>query len=66
MSGGVKEELRRLDERATAGLTARERRHLESALTKIVRNLEPIAPAADEADEVHSGLPGFTNPAATQ
>jgi MarR family transcriptional regulator, organic hydroperoxide resistance regulator len=53
LHGLVDEELRRLDERATAGLTAGERRHLESALTKIVRNLERIAPAADEADEVH-------------
>jgi DNA-binding MarR family transcriptional regulator len=48
LHGIVEEELRRLEERATAGLTREERRQLESALTKIVRNLERIAPAADE------------------
>jgi MarR family transcriptional regulator, organic hydroperoxide resistance regulator len=46
LHGLVEEELRRLDERATAGLTAGERRHLESALTKIVRNLQRIAPSS--------------------
>jgi DNA-binding MarR family transcriptional regulator len=48
----IDEELRRLEERATANLTREERRHLESALTKIIRNLEEIAPATDEAAEV--------------
>jgi DNA-binding MarR family transcriptional regulator len=48
LHGIVEEELRRLEERATAGLTREERRHLEGALTKIIRNLERIAPAADE------------------
>jgi MarR family transcriptional regulator for hemolysin len=48
----IEEELKRLQERATAGLTREERRRLESALTKIIRNLEPIAPAADEARDV--------------
>ena len=42
---------RLLQERATANLTAAERRHLESALTKIIHNLEGIAPAAEEADD---------------
>jgi MarR family transcriptional regulator, organic hydroperoxide resistance regulator len=48
LHGIVEEELRRLEERATAGLTREERRQLESALTKIIRNLGRIAPAADE------------------
>ena len=48
----IDEELRRLEERATANLTREERRHLESALTKIIRNLEQIAPATHEAAEV--------------
>jgi MarR family transcriptional regulator, organic hydroperoxide resistance regulator len=48
----VEAELKRLQERATAGLTADERRHLESALTKVIRNLERIGPGADEAGEV--------------
>jgi DNA-binding MarR family transcriptional regulator len=48
----IDEELGRLEERATANLTREERRHLESALTKIIRNLEEIAPATDEAAEV--------------
>jgi DNA-binding MarR family transcriptional regulator len=48
----IDEELRRLEERATANLTRQERRHLESALTKIIRNLEDVAPATDEAAEV--------------
>jgi MarR family transcriptional regulator, organic hydroperoxide resistance regulator len=42
-------ELRALEERATATLTATERRHLERALAKIVRSLEDVAPV-DEAD----------------
>jgi MarR family transcriptional regulator, organic hydroperoxide resistance regulator len=48
----VEAELKRLQKRATAGLTADERRHLESALTKVIRNLERIGPGADEAGEV--------------
>jgi MarR family transcriptional regulator, organic hydroperoxide resistance regulator len=36
----IDDELRRLEERATANLTREEGRHLESALTKIIRNLE--------------------------
>jgi MarR family transcriptional regulator for hemolysin len=51
LHGLIEEELKRLQERATAGLTPEERRHVESALTKIVRNLERIAPAANEAPE---------------
>lgn len=50
--GLVDEELRRLQERATGKLTREERLHLESALTKIIHNLEDIAPATDETDEV--------------
>jgi MarR family transcriptional regulator for hemolysin len=46
--GPVEEELRRLRERATAGLTPAEREHLERALAKIVGNLEAVAPPADE------------------
>jgi MarR family transcriptional regulator, organic hydroperoxide resistance regulator len=52
LHGTIEEELRRLQERATANLTAEERRHLERALTKIIRNLEAIAPATDEGDGV--------------
>jgi MarR family transcriptional regulator, organic hydroperoxide resistance regulator len=48
----IDEELGRLEELATANLTREERRHLESALTKIIRNLEEIAPATDEAAEM--------------
>jgi MarR family transcriptional regulator for hemolysin len=43
----VEQELHRLEERATANLTATERRHLEAALTKIIENLEAIAPPAE-------------------
>lgn len=50
LHGLVEDELRRLEERATAGLTAEEGRHLQSALAKIIRNLERSAPAADEAE----------------
>ena len=42
-------ELRALEERATATLTATERRHLERALAKIVASLEDV-PAVDEGD----------------
>jgi MarR family transcriptional regulator, organic hydroperoxide resistance regulator len=52
LHGLVEQELRQLEERATADLTAEETRHLESALTTIIRNLERIAPPADEAREV--------------
>jgi MarR family transcriptional regulator, organic hydroperoxide resistance regulator len=51
LQGFIEEEIRRLEERATASLTPEERRHLESALSKIVRNLEEIAPTADELDQ---------------
>lgn len=51
LRGSIEEELRRLRERATADLTLEERLHLESALTKIIRNLEEIAPATDEEVE---------------
>ena len=41
-----------LAERATATLAERERRTLETALTKIIANLEPVAPIAEaEPDE---------------
>ena len=47
----IEEELKRLQERAPADLTREESRHLESAFTKIIRNLERTAPAGDEAPE---------------
>jgi MarR family transcriptional regulator, organic hydroperoxide resistance regulator len=37
-----------LAERATAGLTAAERRHLEAALRKIVRNLQDAEPVDED------------------
>jgi MarR family transcriptional regulator, organic hydroperoxide resistance regulator len=46
--GPIEEERRRLQERATANLTAAERRHLDSALAKIIENLEAIAPPAED------------------
>jgi MarR family transcriptional regulator, organic hydroperoxide resistance regulator len=49
----IEDELSRLQERATAGLSPEERRDLERALTTIIQNLERIAPATDEAGEVH-------------
>jgi MarR family transcriptional regulator, organic hydroperoxide resistance regulator len=48
--GLIDEELRRLEELATTNLTPEERLHLDSALTKVIRNLEGIAPAAEEAE----------------
>jgi MarR family transcriptional regulator, organic hydroperoxide resistance regulator len=49
LRAALERELRALEERATATLTATERRHLERALAKIVRSLEDVAPV-DEAD----------------
>jgi MarR family transcriptional regulator, organic hydroperoxide resistance regulator len=49
----IEDELSRLQERATAGLSPEERGDLERALTTIIQNLERIAPATDEAGEVH-------------
>jgi MarR family transcriptional regulator, organic hydroperoxide resistance regulator len=49
--GPIEEERRRLQERATANLTAAERRHLDSALAKIIENLEAIAPPAEHAED---------------
>jgi DNA-binding MarR family transcriptional regulator len=43
----IEKELDRLEEQATRDLTPEERRHLESALVKVIRNLEAIAPAVD-------------------
>jgi MarR family transcriptional regulator, organic hydroperoxide resistance regulator len=47
----VERELAALEERATANLTGEERRHLMSALAKIVQNLEDVAPPLDEPDQ---------------
>jgi DNA-binding MarR family transcriptional regulator len=47
----IERELALLEERATAGLTEDELRHLMSALAKIVRNLEAVVPVVDEADQ---------------
>jgi DNA-binding MarR family transcriptional regulator len=47
----IERELALLEERATAGLTEDEFRHLMSALAKIVRNLEAVVPVVDEADQ---------------
>ncbi|HEY6776812.1 MAG TPA: MarR family transcriptional regulator [Thermoleophilaceae bacterium] len=52
LHGLIDEELRRLQERATANLSRKERADLERALTRIIRNLEDLAPAADETDAV--------------
>jgi len=51
VQGAIDDELRLLQERAAAGLTTAERRHLESALTKMIRNLEEVAPPPEEAEE---------------
>jgi MarR family transcriptional regulator, organic hydroperoxide resistance regulator len=45
--GLIEEELDRLEKQATSDLTPEERRHLEGALVKVIRNLEAIAPAVD-------------------
>jgi DNA-binding MarR family transcriptional regulator len=51
--GPIEEERRRLQELATANLTPEERRHLESALIKIISNLEAVAPPAEpDVDDV--------------
>ena len=52
LRASIEQELRRLRDRATADLTREERLNLESALTKIIRNLEGIAPATDETGAV--------------
>jgi MarR family transcriptional regulator, organic hydroperoxide resistance regulator len=52
VDGLIDEELSRLEEHATTNLTREERRHLESALRKMIRNLEDIAPATDESADV--------------
>jgi MarR family transcriptional regulator, organic hydroperoxide resistance regulator len=52
VDGLIDEELSRLEQHATTNLTREERRHLESALRKMIRNLEDIAPATDESAEV--------------
>jgi hypothetical protein len=44
------QELRRLEKRATANLGREERLHLDSALTKVIRNLEGIAPATEDVE----------------
>jgi MarR family transcriptional regulator, organic hydroperoxide resistance regulator len=49
--GPIEQELGRLEEIATADLTHDERRHLERALTKIVANLEGIAPPAEPVED---------------
>jgi DNA-binding MarR family transcriptional regulator len=48
LKGPIEAERKRLRERATANLTAAERRHLESALAKIVANLREVEPVEHE------------------
>jgi DNA-binding MarR family transcriptional regulator len=47
LRAAVEGEVRALEDRATATLTATERRHLERALAKIVASLEDGAPAGE-------------------
>ena len=47
----ISEELERLRERATAHLTASERRQLEAALAKIVANLQQVQPPVTDDEE---------------
>lgn len=49
--GPIEDERRRLQERATANLTAAERRHMETGLAKIIANLEGIAPPAEHGED---------------
>jgi MarR family transcriptional regulator for hemolysin len=44
LQAALEAELRGLEERATATLTAAERRHVERALAKMVESLEDVAP----------------------
>jgi MarR family transcriptional regulator, organic hydroperoxide resistance regulator len=53
----VEAELRALEERATATLTATERRHLERALAKIVASLDDVPPVAHEGEDGAAALP---------
>jgi DNA-binding MarR family transcriptional regulator len=46
----IDQELRRLEKRATANLSREERLHLDSALTKVIRNLEGIAPPTEDVE----------------
>jgi MarR family transcriptional regulator, organic hydroperoxide resistance regulator len=48
----VEAELRGLEARALASVDKGERRRLESALAKIVSNLEDVAPPDDDVDEL--------------
>jgi DNA-binding MarR family transcriptional regulator len=50
LEGPIKAERKRLRERATANLTAAERRHLESALAKVVANLQPLEPVEHQEE----------------
>ena len=52
----VEAELRALEERATATLTASERRHLERALAKIVARLGDVPPVAHEGEDDAAAL----------
>jgi DNA-binding MarR family transcriptional regulator len=49
--GPIEQELRRLQTIATANLTPDERRHLERALTKIIKNLEELAPPVEHVED---------------
>jgi MarR family transcriptional regulator, organic hydroperoxide resistance regulator len=51
LRNAVEAELRALEQRATATLTATERRHLERALAKIVASLDDIPPAAHDDED---------------
>lgn len=46
--GPIQEDLRRLQERATANLTAAEREQFERALAQVIANLEDVVPYDDE------------------
>jgi MarR family transcriptional regulator, organic hydroperoxide resistance regulator len=50
--GPIERELRRLQDTATANMTAAEIRSLERTLAKIIKNLEGIAPPEDLEDQV--------------
>ncbi|GII81152.1 hypothetical protein Sru01_61340 [Sphaerisporangium rufum] len=62
--GPIEEARRRLTEHATATLTGAERRHLESALQKIVDRMS-AAPAGSSGAESEDGVPGGDTSAAS-
>jgi MarR family transcriptional regulator, organic hydroperoxide resistance regulator len=52
LQDAIEREIEGLEERATAGLTAEERRHLDSALAKMVRNLQQVPPSETEEEGI--------------